>query len=149
LPLCLLAQDDVPLSILIDKAGLTKIIVESDHLTFVMHTERKHDKGEFILQQQNLSSYDKQEYQIWLTDSEIGQMKLWVSELSEIEIPHVFALKEQSSYGTAFVTTITAVFDSYQVETSWNGDHIVPTELSSHVNNFVSICETIIEQRFR
>ena len=145
LPFLTVPASAIDLGVSYDHAGLTQINVQTGHLRFVWHTLRKYDKPTPALQ--DMSSYDRHEVDIWLTDSEIDAISQWMKNSKVFDLPAMFPSKANQTYGSAFQTKLTVTLQGRKRSVAWDGDNLLTEEFRKAEIDFLRLCEGIRKDR--
>lgn len=135
----------VAISVNYNHAGLTLIKIENGQLHYIWHTLRKRDKP--LPVRQDMSSYDRHEVHIWLTDSEINAIVQWIKNRKVFDLPASYPVRAQKTYGSAFQTTLSVTFEDQKHSIGWNGDSVISEELRDTESELIQLCEKIRNDR--
>lgn len=135
-------------SIQYNHAGLRKIEIKDGQLHHVWHFLRHFTEGEQMVMRQDLSSYDRYEAHIWLTQQELKRFQDWIAEQKIFRFKPVYKPPtELRTYGVAFKTSIfvTQADKTHSIE--WTGDSEVPDRLKKAVDQLIKLCEEVQKNR--
>ena len=137
-----------PFSIHYNHAGLRKIEVRDGQLHYIWHALRHFRKGEPMVLRQDLSSYDRYEAHIWLSQQEMKRFQDWIAEYKVFQFKSVYKPPtELRTYGVVFKTSIsvTQVDKIHAIE--WTGDSEIPARLEKAVDQLIKLCEEVQKTR--
>jgi hypothetical protein len=125
-------------------AGLRAIEVKDGQLHHVWHSLRQFGDGEPMVMRQDLSSYDRYEAHIWLTQQELKRFYDWITEYKIFRFEPTYAsVSEGRSYAAAFKTSLAVIQGNKSYTISWVGDSQIPDRLQKTVNYLIGICEEV------
>jgi hypothetical protein len=137
-----------PFSIHYNHAGLSMIVVKDGQLHHTWHSPRHFGEGEPMVMRQDLSSYDRYEAHIWLTQQEMKLFQDWIAEHKVFLFkPFYESASEGRSYGAAFKTTLTVTQGAKTHAISWTGDSKIPDQLQGAISKLTKLCEKVQQTR--
>lgn len=141
-------EESKPFSIQYNHAGLRKIEVKDGQLHYVWHSLRHFGEGEPMVMRQDLSSYDRYEAHIWLTQQELKRFQDWIAEHKVFQFKSVYKPPtELRTYGVAFKTFISVTQADKTHSIEWTGDSNIPDRLKKAVDQLIMLCEEVQKTR--
>jgi hypothetical protein len=135
-------------SIQYNHAGLRMIEVKDGQLHYVWHSLRQFGEGEPMVMRQDLSSYDRYEAHLWLTQQELKRFQDWIAEHKVFRFKPVYKPPtELRTYGVAFKTSISVTQGDKTHSIEWTGDSKIPDRLEKAVDQLVKLCEEVQTSR--
>jgi hypothetical protein len=135
-------------SIRYNRAGLRMIEVKDGQLHHVWHSLRQFGEGEAVVMRQDLSSYDRYEAHIWLTQQEMKRFQDWIAEHKVFQFKPVYKPPTKlRTYGVAFKTTVSVTEGDKTHAIEWTGDSKIPDRLEKAVDQLVKLCKEVQKTR--
>jgi hypothetical protein len=130
-------------------AGLLRVsVTERKQLDLAWTTGRcPFDELDASPMRQTIEAYDSHGATIWLTKSEMEQLRKWIVDGKIFELESAYPEPEQKTYGSAFHSSLSVELDGKKKSVAWTGDTKVPSTLHTAINALVKMCQDIRQSR--
>jgi hypothetical protein len=130
-------------------AGLMRVsVTERKQLDFAWTTGRlPFDEQDASPMRQTMEAYDSHGATIWLTKSEMEQLRKWIADSKIFDLESAYPEPEQKTYGSAFHSSLSVEVDGKKKSVAWTGDTKVPDTLRTAINALVKMCQDIRRSR--